>query len=54
MIPAIPKTLYQRISIWHLQSGNAICVLLNRDGTWRVPPFMLYAPQSQPTKEPQS
>lgn len=31
-----------RCKIWHLRSGNAICILLNRDGTWRVPPFMLY------------
>lgn len=30
------------VQIWRLDSGNAICVLLNRDGTWRVPPFMLY------------
>lgn len=32
-----------RIQIWHLRSGNAICVISNLDGTWRVPPFMLYA-----------
>lgn len=34
-----------RVRIWHLTGGNAICVLLNRDGTWRTPPFMLYAEQ---------
>lgn len=33
-----------RCYIIHLRtSGNAICVLLNRDGTWSTPPFMLYA-----------
>lgn len=31
-----------RVQIWRLACGNAICVLLNPDGTWRVPPFMLY------------
>lgn len=31
-----------RVRIWRLYGGNAICVLLNRDGTWRTPPFMLY------------
>ena len=31
-----------RVQLWHLSGGNAICVLLNRDGTWRVPPFMLF------------
>lgn len=36
-----------RVQIWHLSGGNAICVLLNRDGTWRVPPFMLFAAQGR-------
>lgn len=33
-----------RVQIIRLRtSGNAICILINRDGTWRTPPFMLYA-----------
>ncbi len=42
MIPTKPATLYQRVQILPLHtSGSKLVLLLNRDGTWRVPPFLM-------------
>ncbi len=36
-----------RVELFHTFGGNAVCYVYNKDGTYRIPPFMLYRDAGQ-------
>lgn len=36
-----------RVELFHTFGGNAVCYVYNKDGTYRIPPFMLYRDDAQ-------